>query len=379
MVTSYKRDLNRNYLVIKNESMDYQIRMLMENPSYGFGKIKLSNWDGEESIMVDVTGLQSMDRYFSKKKIGYDELSEILYSINRMVNECIRLLLDISGLVMNPEFIFWDINEEKPVWIFYPYDNKNNDITILSEFILDHIDNSDSRVVKTSYRLYKLSKEGSIMIDELYTLLENQTSNIIEKSSSENVLRENTGKVCEAKYTSVTRDGCRVERVNRTIDYPTLEETNNTFFNKIILFIEEKWKIILGKKEKDKEKEINTSFNYSNESTIEEPEDNDETILIDISEGYVHRLISRDSSQRDEVIDTFPCIIGSKKDVVDICINDKSVSRKHAIIDLFEGTMVLSDCSKNGCRVNGIKIQKEECLIKPGDEVSFGNIKYILS
>ena len=175
------------------------------------------------------------------------------------------------------------------------------------------------------------------------------------------------------------RDGCRVERVNRTIDYATLKETNNTFLSKIFLFIEEKWKFILRKKEKDKEKEINTSFNYSNESTIEEPEDNDETILIDISEGYVHRLISRDSSRKDEVIDSFPCIIGSKKDVVDICINDKSISRKHAIIDLFEGTLVLCDVSRNGCYVNGSRIQKEECLIKPGDELSFGNIKYILS
>ena len=123
----------------------------------------------------------------------------------------------------------------------------------------------------------------------------------------------------------------------------------------------------------------NDIYEYVEEPVVEIPEDNEETVLLEISEGYVHRLISRDSSRKDEVIDSFPCIIGSKKDVVDICINDKSVSRKHAIIDLFEGKIILSDYSKNGTRVNGLLIQKEECLLKSGDELSFGNIKYILS
>ena len=377
MVTSYKRDLNRNYLVIKNESMDYQIRMLMENHSSGFGKIKLSNWDGEESIMVDVTGLQSMDRYFSKKKIGYDELSEILYSINRMVNECIRLLLDISGLVMNPEFIFWDINEEKPVWIFYPYDNKNNDITILSEFILDHIDNSDSRVVKTAYNFFKLSKEGSIMSDELYTLLEDQTSNVDVKNSVESELRDSVGKVCEAYYTSVLRDGHKIERVERKTDKKLDEKIENSLCGIFMHRIEKLFKDIF--RISNESLKGNDIYEYAEEPVVEIPEDNEETVLLEISEGYVHRLISRDSSRKDEVIDSFPCIIGSKKDVVDICINDKSVSRKHAIIDLFEGKIILSDYSKNGTRVNGLLIQKEECLLKSGDELSFGNIKYILS
>ena len=377
MVTSYKRDLNRNYLVIKNESMDYQIRMLMENPSSGFGKIKLSNWDGEESIMVDVTGLQSMDRYFSKKKIGYDELSEMLYSINRMINECIRLLLDISGLVMNPEYIFWDINEEKPVWIFYPYDKKNNDITILSEFILDHIDNSDSKVVKTAYKFFKLSKEGSIMSDELYTLLEDQTSNVDAKNSVESELRDSAGKVCEANYTSVLRDGHKIERVERKTDKKLDEKIENSLCGIFVHRIEKLFKDIF--RISNESLKGNDIYEYAEEPVVEIPEDNEETVLLEISEGYVHRLISRDSSRKDEVIDSFPCIIGSKKDVVDICINDKSVSRKHAIIDLFEGKIILSDYSKNGTRVNGLLIQKEECLLKSGDELSFGNIKYILS
>lgn len=375
MVASYKRDLNRNYLVIKNASTDYQIRMLMENASVGFGKMKLSNWDGEDSIMYDVTGLQSMDRYFSRKKIGYDELSEILYSISRMVDECVRLLLDASGLIMNPEYIFWSIIEEKPVWIFYPCEGNN--ISVLSEFILDHIDNTDSRVVRAAYELFKRSKDGSIDCESLYTLLEEEFSEPFVGNRAEDEKKDIIGEVREANYTSVVRDGQKIERVVRTNDKKLSDKADHSLLRNIIFRIKEM--LIRFFHVSDKQDEETDMFEYTREVEANLQEDNDETVLLNISEGYVHRLISRDSSLKDEVIDSFPCIIGSKKEAVDICINDKSVSRKHAMIDLFEGTLVLSDYSKNGTFVNGLKIQKEECLLKPGDEVSFGNIKYILS
>lgn len=375
MVASYKRDLNRNYLVIKNATTDYQIRMLMENASSGFGKMKLSNWDGEDSIMYDVTGLQSMDRYFSRKKIGYDELSEILYSISRMVDECVRLLLDASGLIMNPEYIFWSINEEKPVWIFYPCEGNN--ISVLSEFILDHIDNTDSRVVRAAYELFKRSKDGSIDCESLYTLLEEEFSEPFVGNRAEDVKKDIIGEVREANYTSVVRDGQKIERVVRTNDKKLSDKADHSLLRNIIFRIREL--LIRFFHVSDNQDEETDMFEYTREVEANLQEDNDETVLLNISEGYVHRLISRDSSLKDEVIDSFPCIIGSKKEAVDICINDKSVSRKHAMIDLFEGTLVLSDYSKNGTFVNGLKIQKEECLLKPGDEVSFGNIKYILS
>ena len=382
MEVSYKRDLNRNYLIINNNSIDYQIRMLMENSSAGFGKIKLSNWDGEESIMYDVTGLQSMDRFFSRKKIGFDEFAEILYSISKMVNECARLLLDSSGLIMNPEYIFWDINEEKPVWIFYPYEEHNNQISTLSEFILDHIDNTDSRVVKAAYELYKKSKGESISSENLFTLLENESSFEI-KDIKEETLRENTGKVCEAEYTSFIKDGRKIEKVNRKTEESQHRKDSAQLIPNIIIGIQKKWKGLF-KKTKKESYGIYSGYDELRRSICElstdQFEDNDETMLIDITDcNNAHRLISRSDFLKDEILASFPCVIGSKKDAVDIYISDKSVSRKHAIIDLIDGNMILLDCSKNGTFLNGVRLRKEEAILSKGDEISFGNVKFILS
>lgn len=66
--------------------------------------------------------------------------------------------------------------------------------------------------------------------------------------------------------------------------------------------------------------------------------------------------------------DTF--FIGRSKNN-NLALNDKSVSRKHAVINMLEGEYILSDLnSLKGTYVNGKKI--EEVTLKPGDVINIG-------
>lgn len=66
--------------------------------------------------------------------------------------------------------------------------------------------------------------------------------------------------------------------------------------------------------------------------------------------------------------DTF--FIGRSKNN-NLVLNDKSVSRKHAVINMLEGEYVISDLnSLKGTYVNGKKI--EEVVLKPGDVINIG-------
>jgi hypothetical protein len=66
--------------------------------------------------------------------------------------------------------------------------------------------------------------------------------------------------------------------------------------------------------------------------------------------------------------DTF--FIGRSKNN-NLPLNDKSVSRKHAVINMLEGEYILSDLnSLKGSYVNGRKI--EEVTLKPGDIINIG-------
>ncbi|HKF81699.1 MAG TPA: FHA domain-containing protein [Solirubrobacterales bacterium] len=62
----------------------------------------------------------------------------------------------------------------------------------------------------------------------------------------------------------------------------------------------------------------------------------------------------------------------------DVCLDDPSVSRRHAIVNSNEGRQprILDDRSLNGVLVNGRKVEVAE--LEPGDEVAIGHFRLYL-
>lgn len=70
-------------------------------------------------------------------------------------------------------------------------------------------------------------------------------------------------------------------------------------------------------------------------------------------------------------------VVGRDKDV-DVRINDKSVSRRHAVIERQDGGWLVSDQkSANGTFVNGTRVTR--ALLSEGQKVQFGNVAYTVS
>lgn len=79
------------------------------------------------------------------------------------------------------------------------------------------------------------------------------------------------------------------------------------------------------------------------------------------------------------VVQKFPCIIGSDFGEVDICLEDASVSRKHAVIRYIQDRFILTDLnSKNGTYVNGKLIQADrEVEICDNDMLRFSRNEFV--
>jgi len=183
------RDLNRKYLVMTDESDGYQTEMLIRNRAEGFIPVKKIAWDNEIRLYYDITGKQSLDKGFVKRKISYEELSELLYSISSQIKECKRLFLDVSGIVLSPEYIFRDLSNDRFYWIFYPCNRDPHEVMELAEYLLEHVDNGNHAAVRTVYELYRRAKEGSIDAENLYEILkaEKEEDEIISTEVSEDI------------------------------------------------------------------------------------------------------------------------------------------------------------------------------------------------
>ena len=358
MKAEYLRDLNRKYLVMTDCSDGFETRMLLRNKTNGFIMLKKEEWDNETRLYYDITGKQSLEKGFIKRKITYEDLAHLLYSISSQVKECRRLFLDVSGLVLSPEYIYRDVNSEKYYWIFNPGENDSTEILELAEYLLEHIDNQNQSVVKTTYELYRRAKEGSIDAENLYELLQGDET---KQSEDENVL------VKEA-FNPVEKANNKEFKRNKT----KLEQTIDKLF------------YLMKKKNNEREKTEEPLFNR--EDIYKGTEEDDEriaageTVLLSLPEAESRILISRDQNIGDAKLKDFPCVLGSKADSVDIVLNDKSVSRVHAQIDEAEGRLYIYDMnSTNGTYINGVKIVSEEKEIKEGDEIRLGNLRFVLA
>ena len=351
------RDLNRKYLVMTDDSDGYQTEMLIRNKAEGFIPVKKIDWDNEIKLYYDITGKQSLDKGFVKRKISYQELSELLYSISCQVKECNRLFLDVSGIVLSPEYIYMDLSNDRFYWIFYPCNRESHEIMDLAEYLLEHIDNGNHAAVRTVYELYRRAKEGSIDAENLYEILKS------ENEEEETIIPEVSESIQNSKKAVIKEKELHKSKIEKTVDR---------------LFDSLKSKLSERKPQEKEFEYENFDDDLSEDEAVVDTEFG--TVLITLPEGNSRKLISRDNSIPDAKLDFFPCVLGSRQDCVDILLNDRSVSRMHAQIDEAQGKLYLYDLnSTNGTFVNGLRIKSEEYEIKEGDEIQIGNVRFVLA
>ena len=347
------RDLNRKYLVMTDDSDGYQTEMLIRNKAEGFISVKKIEWDNEIRLYYDITGKLSLDKGFVKRKISYQELSELLYSISCQVKECKRLFLDVSGIILSPEYIYMDLSNDR----FY-CNRDSHEIMDLAEYLLEHIDNSNHAAVRTVYELYRRAKEGSIDAENLYEILKS------ENEEEETVITEASENIQNSKKAVIKENELHKSKIEKTID---------RMFDSLKSKLSER-----KTQEKDLEYENLDEDLSEDDGIVADTEFG--TVLITLPEGNSRKLISRNNSIPDAKLDFFPCVLGSRQDCVDILLNDRSVSRMHAQIDEAQGRLYLYDLnSTNGTFVNGQRIKSEEYEIKEGDEIQIGNVRFVLA
>lgn len=102
-------------------------------------------------------------------------------------------------------------------------------------------------------------------------------------------------------------------------------------------------------------------------------------ILSRLSPQKLYRMTTTDRELRQDVlVRDFPFYIGKVRKGVDLTIDDKSVSRRHARLTKEGEDIFLTDLnSTNGTYINNIKLQENKpYLLTDKDEVSFSQINY---
>jgi len=86
-------------------------------------------------------------------------------------------------------------------------------------------------------------------------------------------------------------------------------------------------------------------------------------------------ILNGDSKQY--VVSDFPCILGRSPQEATIVLDDSGVSRKHAVIDLDNNQIFITDInSRNGVFLNKSRIKPETAQeIASGDTIKIGRVE----
>lgn len=437
IAAEFKRDLNTNYMILDCPEEitlhNYQICMITTNDIRGMNKTNVRSADGKIRLYYEITSKQPMERVFEKRLMKFSDIQKLISSIRNILEITKEYLLDVNNLILEPEYIYMNIETGDMYFPYLPGYEKDVDAAFhkLTEFILNKIDHKDREGVVLGYELYQQTLEDNYSIPSIMERfyrdkekIQVNEEEIMEESmdtdrkkeielEDSSVVTGNEGSPHEtAKYKKVLNAemkkilpimivllvvvvlvfiGCflffRIKMESITI----IQILGiSLLFCSLILygFVQN---IKKKRMESDKDSFMVQMEESKPEDANEEPENTEtvkkeseeiygNTVLLGFRPKTEERKLVRCGKERegDLIITTYPYLIGKMETVVDGVISDHMVSRIHAKITKEGEMFYLTDLnSTNGTFLNGIRLESNEALeLKIEDEVSFGEVEF---
>lgn len=185
MKADYKRDMNHNYLILSGEqevdTSSYQVRMLAGNVLPSILRCRMQGLDGKTMFYYEITSKQSLTSVYEKRKLGLEELQLIFGGFVQAMEEMAEYLLNPGQLVLDPEYIYVDVEKKSLFFCYLPGYEKEvrEQFQAFTEYILPKLDHEDNRAVILGYGVYRRALEDSFHLEhikqELYQVREDKS------------------------------------------------------------------------------------------------------------------------------------------------------------------------------------------------------------
>ena len=200
-----------------NEDLLFELKMLSENEIPVFIKCRERCLEGKRTLEYDVSSMTSLKVLAGKIPLGYQEVRLLISSLQECMETIDKYLLSEEGLILDPEYVFYDKNDKRIRFCFFPWHDVDvfTSYSKISEFLLESIDYEDESAVKAAYDIYAcvLNKDYSFEkvlprgVPNEEEIIENRNSEVTENGDNGGKESEDAV-VCsrydEAKYVKNT-------------------------------------------------------------------------------------------------------------------------------------------------------------------------------
>ena len=172
ITTEYRREMNRNYLIIKpeeNKTERYTEKMLLENVISGLLAFHVKRVDGQAQFYYDITSKQPLDRVLGYRNLNGEEIyrlvSDLLYTLKQLE----RYLLDESRLCLEPEYIYVEPESFQCFLCLIPGYRTDfmEAFRNLTTYLLNHISHRDTKAVVLAFGIFQESRKENFGLDAI--------------------------------------------------------------------------------------------------------------------------------------------------------------------------------------------------------------------
>lgn len=192
MRTEFKREMNRNYMILHPEEAfeeSYTLRMLSENRIPGLLPFREKKIDGESFLYFDITSRQSLARMMEYRPFKAKEIRQITGDLVLTMSALERFLMDGDQICLDPDLIYVDPDGWKAEFCLLPGSLLHFETSFrkLARYILDHVDHMDGEAVILAFALLKAGEKGNLGIRDLEACLRSGEGEARESRTQEEI------------------------------------------------------------------------------------------------------------------------------------------------------------------------------------------------
>ncbi len=391
----YRKSMNHNYLVAdmpEGAEDDYRLEMISRNNIPGLLKALRRMNEGREQVYYEISSLQPLSRIYDHKEIKKSEASLLLRGIADVFRAIQEYMLTEGAMILDPEYLYVDPENLKPGLLYIPWNGRQlqESLLELTEYLMEHIDQSDPSAAMWTYRLYKTAKNENCILDDIEKVLLDPATPEPDAGSriKEKAYIGETAVISPAELTDLDEEEeedneRRQGLFTRIFGSGTKDKEKKAEKKTSKKDSKKKPHLMKNKEEKEDETEPFEMPDFSDafsdmEVVNKDDEDYGKTVFVGQTDTKPENILIEKNKGKQYRINRFPFTIGKVKNCVDLPLTDNSVSRIHARLFMQNGRVYLQDChSTNGTFINGVQLETEEqVMLEKEDEIGIGRVRF---
>jgi hypothetical protein len=437
--TKYYKDMNQNYLIIdcpETPANDrYQLKMITENNIPGLLKVSKRHINAKAFLYYEINSLQTLQSMFENRKLNKAMAICLLNDLRQALREIKNYLLSDNELILRPEYIYLNWEKEKAYFVYYPYEDKDeqNQISYFFEYLVRIIDHRDENLTDAIYGLCGSAERGLFTADEIDRYLyaisyaSSEQAKYEQNLPEQNTIAEDAMISAQPEkypvfaaheeniFTKQSINPYGIDNKKQKLKLLILAVisaagTAFTFFYQQLFILTARelllsWILVMvlliffvitaviyiylritsGKGENKSKLIAENYFPSENEHQqipdIAPVNDNyGETVFMSDYEGIRENKLYGISKGNKYIIEleSFPFTIGKLMENSDYCLKETSISRIHARFTQNERDVFVTDLnSTNGTYKNGVRLEPSETVpLDAGDEIRLGKLSF---